>query len=268
MYLLRSGYIIGIIWGLYLKVSIVPIFFVFGIILILGLKFGYVSLKTIKKYKFLILSFIVFAIISNIQILNLENKFNTLYKNIEDVNIIGTVISDRKETTYKASYTIALESLNNSLKFKGTNIIIYVSKEDYLRIKNFIDNIQKNITKTRLQSLKLVPAQFQEYIDGDDIRVYAFKNDIFAVKINSNTVDFREDENAQLTKIELPQKVINDCYKVMKILKLKYSGIDIRLNKNGEYVFIEANPAPMFIHAEKVTKYPLTKSLIDMLINL
>ena len=126
---------------------------------------------------------------------------------------------------------------------------------------------KKNITKTRLQSLKLVPAQFQEYIDGDDIRVYAFKNDIFAVKINSNTVDFREDENAQLTKIELPQKVINDCYKVMKILKLKYSGIDIRLNKNGEYVFIEANPAPMFIHAEKVTKYPLTKSLIDMLIN-
>ena len=54
----------------------------------------------------------------------------------------------------------------------------------------------------------------------------------------------------------------------MEILKLKYSGIDIRLNKNGEYVFIEANPAPMFIFIDRITKYPLIDSLIDMLINL
>ena len=66
---------------------------------------------------------------------------------------------------------------------------------------------KKNITKTRLQSLKLVPAQFQEYIDGDDIRVYAFKNDIFAVKINSNTVDFREDEKITGWKLCDPRDV-------------------------------------------------------------
>ena len=167
MYLLRSGYIIGIIWGLYLKVSIVPIFFVFGIILILGLKFGYVSLKTIKKYKFLILSFIVFAIISNIQILNLENKFNTLYKNIEDVNIIGTVISDRKETTYKASYTIALESLNNSLKFKGTNLIIYVSKEDYLSYGDKI--FAKGIYEEASSSTNYRAFDYREYLKSKNV---------------------------------------------------------------------------------------------------
>ncbi len=130
----------------------------------------------------------------------------------------------------------------------------------------YTEKIEKdNLTNDRLDLLKVSPVQFQEFIDGIDIRVYAYKNKLFALKIISDTVDFRQDLNAKLIPIELPEIVRNDCFKVMKLLELKYSGIDIRLNKKGEYVFIEANPAPMFIHVENITKFPLTNSLIELL---
>lgn len=119
----------------------------------------------------------------------------------------------------------------------------------------------------RLNTLINCPVQFQEYIDGVDIRIYAFESgEIFAGEINAKTVDFRQDEFAEIKKTNLPKKVQKDCLKVMKILGLKYSGIDVRKKKNGEYVFIEANPAPMFYHFEKKTQYPITETLINNLI--
>ncbi len=128
------GYITGIIWGLYLKESIAPIFLLFGGIFILFIKTGIINFNCIKEYKFFIISFIVFSIISNIQINYLQNKYYTLYKSIENekIQIIGTVISERKETTYKASYTIKVKEINGNAKFKKTNLIIYIPKNTYL----------------------------------------------------------------------------------------------------------------------------------------
>lgn len=115
----------------------------------------------------------------------------------------------------------------------------------------------------RTDSLVNCPAQFQEFVDGVDIRVYAFDTgEIFAGEIIANNIDFREDQNAIIHKVELPKKVQKDCLKVLKLLGLKYSGIDIRLSKQGEYVFIEANPAPMFTHFEKMSGYEITNTLI------
>ncbi len=123
------------------------------------------------------------------------------------------------------------------------------------------------LTKEYLDKLKIAPVQFQEFIDGVDIRVYAYKDKLYAARIEASTIDFREDASSKLIPIEIPQNIKDDCLKMMKIADLKYSGIDIRLKNDGEYVFIEANPAPMFIHAEKVTGFPLTDELINLLTN-
>ena len=118
----------------------------------------------------------------------------------------------------------------------------------------------------RVDTLINCPCQLQEFIDGVDIRVYAFETgEIYAGEIIAQNVDFREDPNAVINKVCLPKKVQKDCLKVLKLLGLKYSGIDIRLNQKGEYVFIEANPAPMFIHYERMTGYPITDTLIKNL---
>ena len=115
----------------------------------------------------------------------------------------------------------------------------------------------------RKNSLINCPCQLQECIDGVDIRVYAFNTgEIYAGEILANIIDFREDDNVKINKHTLPKKIQKDCLKILKILNLKYSGIDIRLSKNGEYVFIEANPAPMFFYFEKITGYEITNTLI------
>ena len=125
----------------------------------------------------------------------------------------------------------------------------------------------EDLKEDQLNALKISPVQFQEFVDGIDIRVYAFKNNLYSMIIESSTIDFREDVNSKLIPVDLPQKVKDDCFKMMEIADLKYSGIDIRLSNAGEYVFIEANPAPMFLHAEKVTGFPLTEELVKLLVN-
>lgn len=120
------GYITGIIWGLYLKVSIVPIFLIFGGI-------TYILLKNKRKNIIVpLLLFIIFSMIANIQIKYLEQKHENLYKNIENIKIVGTIVSERKETEYRASYTLKVESINDSIKFKNTKLLIYVNKNEYL----------------------------------------------------------------------------------------------------------------------------------------
>lgn len=119
----------------------------------------------------------------------------------------------------------------------------------------------------RADTLVTCPCQFQEFIDGTDIRVYAFESgEIYAGEIKAKNIDFRQDETAVINKIELPKNIQKDCLTVLKILGLKYSGIDIRLSKTGEYVFIEANPAPMFTHFENITGYPICETLLKNLL--
>ncbi len=122
-----------------------------------------------------------------------------------------------------------------------------------------------DLTDEKLETLKTSPIQLQEFIEGTDVRVYAMGDKIFAAEIRANTIDFRGDDAAEIVPIELPEKIQNDCRKILDILSLSYSGIDIRRNNGGEYIFIEANPAPMFIHFEKQTGYPITDSLVELL---
>ena len=110
------------------------------------------------------------------------------------------------------------------------------------------------------------PCQLQECVDGIDIRVYAFETgEIFSGEILANSIDFRADDKAKINKHPLPENIQKDCLKILKLLGLKYSGIDIRLSNSGEYVFIEANPAPMFTHFENMTGYEITNTLIKNL---
>lgn len=75
------GYITGIIWGLYLKINMVPIIFLIILVSI-------IICKKIKKYKIGIILFIISLIISYFQINYLENKHDRLYLGISDVEII------------------------------------------------------------------------------------------------------------------------------------------------------------------------------------
>ena len=50
------------------------------------------------------------------------------------------------------------------------------------------------------------------------------------------------------------------------MLHLCWTGIDLRLGPDGRYVFLEANPSPMFMGFEARSGLKLTDALGDLLL--
>lgn len=123
----------------------------------------------------------------------------------------------------------------------------------------------EDLKAERLKELSKAPVQFQELIEGVDVRVYWMGQEAFSAEIRSKTLDFRADAEAEIVPVELPGTIQQQCHIVCNTLGLLYSGIDIRRTPAGEYVFLEGNPCPMFIHFEKQTGYPISNRLVDLL---
>jgi glutathione synthase/RimK-type ligase-like ATP-grasp enzyme len=113
--------------------------------------------------------------------------------------------------------------------------------------------------------LRLAPVTVQEYIPGTNLRSYVIGEAVYTAEIRSCAIDFREDQSAQLIPFELPEAIQNQCRSIAQAFFLEWTAIDWRLAPTGEYVFLEANPSPMFLHFERQTGFPITESLIQLL---
>lgn len=136
------GYIIGIIWGVYLKTTILPILILYPIYLIIYKKTKNIYIKKYLK-KSVILILIISSIISNTITLNLNNKYNNLYSNLENINLTGTIVSSKKEKDYKDIYKIKVEKINENKKYKNTYLYLNINKKENIKL-NYGDLISIN----------------------------------------------------------------------------------------------------------------------------
>lgn len=131
----------------------------------------------------------------------------------------------------------------------------------------------QKLTESLLESkrlelaLSISPVTLQEYIPGTNIRSYVIGKSVFSAEIRSNCLDFRSDETAELIPVELPKNIQQQCLDIAKALYLEWTAIDWRYNHDGEYIFLEANPSPMFLHFEKQTGFPITEELVNLLMS-
>ena len=113
---------------------------------------------------------------------------------------------------------------------------------------------------------------FQEYIEAEyDLRITVVGDEIFPAAIYSQQtsypVDFRMDmANARICPAELPDQIQTRLRDFMGRLGLQYGAIDMRLRPDGEYVFLEINPAGQWLFVEEVTGQPIAESLARLLI--
>ncbi len=127
------------------------------------------------------------------------------------------------------------------------------------------------ITDTHLEpkrmslALSLCPITLQEYIPGTNIRTYVIGDFVCSAEIRSDSLDFREDGKAELVPLEIPEFIQQQSLAVTKAFMLEWTAIDWRLKPNGEYVFLEANFSPMFLHFERMTGFPIAEKLIHIL---
>lgn len=121
----------------------------------------------------------------------------------------------------------------------------------------------------RADSMRASPMQYQQYVAGDDLRIYVVGERVFAGRIvtaDPARVDFRTDPSHRSEPIELTDAQRHTCRAIARALDLELAGIDVRRDPSGRWFFLEANPSPMFLRFEADTGHPITAALVDHLL--
>jgi hypothetical protein len=118
----------------------------------------------------------------------------------------------------------------------------------------------------RLATIRWCPTQFQQYVEGTDVRVHVVAAEVFATRVESSAVDYRYAKKqvgvpARLTAMELPDEIEAKCVRMTEGLGLVFAGIDLKLAPDGRYYCFEVNPCPGYSYFEANTGQPIAMAV-------
>lgn len=194
------GAIIGIIYGLYLKIGIAFTVTLLGLLLFLIQKDKKKLICFLYKRRKIILIFFISIIISILYTISVNNKYEKFYNKIpENIRTIATVVGEAKETEYYYSYEI---------KINQKRFIMYVKKNNPEKLKYGMEIILegKYIEPTEDRNYK--GFNYKEYLKTK--KIYgSFKAEKISV-IKENNVNFilRISNNTRNKVIEIAKKIL------------------------------------------------------------
>lgn len=197
LFFITIAWIFGVIWGLYFKISIA----LFVIPLIFTCMYLTIK-KKIQVRKYVVL-FLISVLISNIQITLLEKSFDEKYQNVkENLEIVGTIISNPIDKQYKNQYTLKVEEINGNKKYKNTNLQLNVKKEK--ETLNYGDEI---IVKGNFEE-----ASTARNKGGFDYKQYLKSKNIYGIV----TVDKKDIETINKNNVDIIDLLANKVRNSMK----------------------------------------------------
>jgi glutathione synthase/RimK-type ligase-like ATP-grasp enzyme len=123
---------------------------------------------------------------------------------------------------------------------------------------------------SRLNLIRLCPVQFQEFIDGIDVRVHTIGEKAFATSIHSETTDYRyaytEGKQDTFQVMKLPNELERKCINLSNSLGLAFAGIDLKITADNKVYCLEVNPSPAFSYYENYTGQPIAQAVAKYLI--
>ncbi|MGB3726349.1 MAG: hypothetical protein WA981_11330 [Glaciecola sp.] len=97
----------------------------------------------------------------------------------------------------------------------------------------------------------------QQYIPGENVRTYVVNNWTVSGRIvtpecsdHGDVSDYRGATKHEFVPITLPIGIQQLAVRICHAMHMVFTAIDWRLKSDGSYVFLEANPAPMFAFAQ------------------
>jgi glutathione synthase/RimK-type ligase-like ATP-grasp enzyme len=110
----------------------------------------------------------------------------------------------------------------------------------------------------RLEHIRWCPTQFQQFVDGTNVRVHTVGNEAFATAVRSEATDYRyatrqAGEAAELREVALSEELTEKCLQLSRSLGLEFAGIDLKVTPNDEVYCFEVNPCPAFSYYEANT---------------
>lgn len=120
-----------------------------------------------------------------------------------------------------------------------------------------------NAWLSHMHRLAELPAQFQAYVTGVDVRVYVVGQQALAAAITLAATGAAPDWVATT----LPPAVTAHCVAMSQAMGLPLSGIDLRLQPDGRYVCLKINPMPAFSDFEAKSGLPIAAALAALLMD-
>jgi hypothetical protein len=113
-------------------------------------------------------------------------------------------------------------------------------------------------TLARLESVRAVPCQFQQYVPKrTELRVTVIGDDLFAAELFTQehaetTVDSRRyDVDVRYDVARLPDDVAARCMALVKSYGLNFGAVDLIRTPDDRYVFLEINPNGQFLFVQE-----------------
>src|SRR5262249_25768383 len=136
-------------------------------------------------------------------------------------------------------------------------------------IRSIVSRLSDADLEERLSRVRNCPTQFQEVVEGDDIRVHTVNGQVFATQIVSDVSDYRyarrDGGSLAMCACDLPGPVAEACLQMARSLGLVLSGIDLRKTPDNRYYCFEINPSPGFIFYERMTGQPISEAVANAL---
>ncbi|MGI9288496.1 MAG: ATP-grasp domain-containing protein [Pseudomonadales bacterium] len=125
---------------------------------------------------------------------------------------------------------------------------------------------EADLAPERLSQLAISPVTFQELLPGDDIRVFLLDGKIIArYKIVTDAIDFRQNEIA-INNIDLPDQVEAQCVRACQVIGLRFTGMDLKYDAEGEAKILELNASPMFLGFDAMAGTDIAGDLVAALL--
>jgi len=196
------------------------------------------------------------------------------YLNASDIMVINK--TGPSATNNSKPYQLSV------IREAGFNIPGTFISNDSLLAKNFLQSagyaIYKSISGVRSIVKKVGEKQlafindvewchtlFQQVVEGTNYRVHVLGNEVFAVRITSDSLDYRYGQTTMDAAV-LPEAVAEKCLRVNKMLGLHFSGIDLMRTDDDEWYCFEVNPSPAYSYFEYNSGLPISRALARFMI--
>ena len=122
----------------------------------------------------------------------------------------------------------------------------------------------------KLDHVAVCPVVFQEFIPGgEDYRIVLIDEFVQAVTFDTMNsrypLDVSMDPETQCRVDIIPDSLLSALRKFMNQLGLRYGAFDLRRKPDGEFVFLEINPAGQFLYLDLRAKTSIAKAMANAL---
>lgn len=118
----------------------------------------------------------------------------------------------------------------------------------------------------RIENIRWCPTQFQEFVDGTNVRIHTVGGRVYATAVSTDATDYRyakrqTGSHAELREVELSKQLSERCLALAAALELEFAGIDLKITPADDVYCFEVNPSPAFSYYESATGQPISEGV-------